>query len=633
MTIPTISGVRSVCVLSLLATLAACGDGPTGPNENAAPRALVSADVLSGPAPLTVTLDASSSTANDASPLAFVWSFGDGSPSATGPFTNHVFTEPGAFTVTVQVTDAAGTSATASVRITVTEREPLYDLQLNLSNGDYWTFAYRQTRASFTGSGGTSSADAGFLTVKLKAAQDFGGRTLHPIEQLEGGPTSSTPADVDFALPWTHLGVDADGSMIGSRNGATVEVIFDAFGSWTGDGFFDDFSEAELSPLRTGFQNQAIDIQSGSAFRVSTSGSSGGCDTVQTPSGPITLCDEVSTSGSTAEYFLPGVGPLGFRRNGSAGSASGVASGTLRYELIETNKSLGGYAIDRTWRAMASLNLQASSIGAIPHDGKIYAWDRWASGGELRFDVYDPTLDRWVPGPTIGIDPAWCPGGASANSYGTSIVLICGQSGYQAVYHSPDSGSFAYSTTLNPAPGDDCSWQGVDEIWNEWILMFSCGTMGAFRPSANLWDNNAADVPAGANEFEAQLLGSRLFLLGYADSWALDLTNFAAGWIRVPDMPGATDFRPTFRQPSLAQMDEVIYATGGTDGFNHFDEYGIDNILSQAARFDPTSRQWTSLDSMLLYRSGHELVSLNGSLYAIGSSGFDYTRSMERYDP
>lgn len=617
---------------ALLAGLAACGTDVTGPHGNTPPSAVLSADVSSGPVPLAVSLDASGST-DDSGALSFEWDFGDGSPTTTGPVANHVFTEPGAFTVTVRVTDTNGASASASVRIEVTDRTPLYDLRLSLADGDFWTFAYRETRASFTGAGGTSSADAGFLTIRLKSPQTIAGETLFPLEQLAGGASSGTPAEAAFALPWTHVGVDADGSLIGSRNGATLEVVFDAFGAWSGDGFFADFSGADLSPQRTGFQNESIDIQTGAAFRVSTSGSSGGCDTVQTPNGPITLCDEVSTSGSTAEYFLPGVGPLAFRRNGSAGSGSGVASGTLRYELVETNKDLESYELQRVWTPMATSNLDAASLGAIAHGGKIYAWDRWAAGGTLRFDVYDPAQDRWALGPSLGVDSAWCPNGASAVSYGASIVLICGQAGYQAVYYNPDAGSFSYSLTVNPNPGDDCFWGGLGEIVNEWILMFSCGTMGAFHPNQSSWDGSAFSVPDGANEFEAQLIDSRLFLLGYTDSYAIDFNNSVAGWIRVPDMPGATDLRPTFRHPAVTRMNGMIYATGGTDGFDHFDEYGIDNIFSRAARFDPSNGQWTAIESMLLRRSGHALISLDGSLYAIGSNGFDSSRSMERYDP
>jgi len=162
--------------------------------------------------------------------------------------------------------------------------------------------------------------------------------------------------------------------------------------------------------------------------------------------------------------------------------------------------------------------------------------------------------------------------------------------------------------------------------------MMACDSLGLYDARTNQWTLGSPlglDDPNGAN---AVVLGNDLYLVGFTDSYHWEDLSSGAGWQPVQNTPGATDLRPTFRHPSVAAMDGALYATGGTDGFNHFDEYGVDNILSDSYRFDPGSGRWTEIEPMLLRRSGHALVSLDGSLYAIGSIGFDRTLSMERYD-
>jgi glucose/arabinose dehydrogenase/PKD repeat protein len=90
---------------------------------NRAPTAVVSADVTSGPAPLTVTFDASGSSDPDlGDTLAYVWDFGDGTNSTetTTATVTRVYTTPGTFTATLTVRDNHGAaSAPATIQIQV----------------------------------------------------------------------------------------------------------------------------------------------------------------------------------------------------------------------------------------------------------------------------------------------------------------------------------------------------------------------------------------------------------------------------------------------------------------------------------------------------------------------------------
>jgi PKD repeat protein len=90
---------------------------------NQAPTAALTADVTSGPAPLTVKFDASASSDSDqGDTLTYVWDFGDGtSPTETTNATvTRVYSTPGTFTATLTVRDNHGaTSAPATIQIQV----------------------------------------------------------------------------------------------------------------------------------------------------------------------------------------------------------------------------------------------------------------------------------------------------------------------------------------------------------------------------------------------------------------------------------------------------------------------------------------------------------------------------------
>lgn len=123
----------------LAATAVACtgggGSGDNGTQQNGAnqiPTARFSASPLSGDAPLEVSFDASPSSDNDGSLIAFDWDFGDGS-TAFGTTTGHTFTAPGTFTVVLTVQDNLGATDTTSMMITVTQAAGTFQLSGTIS--------------------------------------------------------------------------------------------------------------------------------------------------------------------------------------------------------------------------------------------------------------------------------------------------------------------------------------------------------------------------------------------------------------------------------------------------------------------------------------------------------------------
>lgn len=83
---------------------------------NVLPVAAISADPVSGYAPLTVSFDGSGSTDSDGTIASYAWSFGDGA-TATGAAVQHTFTSIGSFIVKLTVTDNRGGTGTTTTTI------------------------------------------------------------------------------------------------------------------------------------------------------------------------------------------------------------------------------------------------------------------------------------------------------------------------------------------------------------------------------------------------------------------------------------------------------------------------------------------------------------------------------------
>lgn len=96
---------------------------------NRAPTAIANADVVSGPAPLTVQFNSAGSSDPDADPIAFEWDFADSSTLDHTAAPSHTFAADGSYRVTLTVTDdgTPALSGTAVLVVTVgteTNRAP-----------------------------------------------------------------------------------------------------------------------------------------------------------------------------------------------------------------------------------------------------------------------------------------------------------------------------------------------------------------------------------------------------------------------------------------------------------------------------------------------------------------------------
>lgn len=192
---------------------------------NQPPVAVAAADSASGDVPLSVSFSAAASTDPDGVVRAYAWDFGDGD-SATEADPVHVYTEPGAYTATLTVTDDAGAATTQTVLVkaaapnqppvAVAEAVPAsgpaplavvfhadgsYDPDGAIGNihwsfsdgGDYWGSPAYHTFAS-----------EGLHTATLEVLDSLGAVSTTTVT-ISVGPTLNEPPTAAFA--WSCVGL------------------------------------------------------------------------------------------------------------------------------------------------------------------------------------------------------------------------------------------------------------------------------------------------------------------------------------------------------------------------------------------------------------------------------------------
>ena len=140
------------------------------------PSAVISADVVSGPAPLTVSFDGSGSSDPDGIIAGYAWDFGDGNGSSLAS-PSHIYTLPGSYTASLTVTDNDGRTDTQSIIISVFSSTAIFEAHFDggAEGFTYMDDAFRSTgqpgyaSGTWVSSGGFSG---GALQVTLGGIED-----------------------------------------------------------------------------------------------------------------------------------------------------------------------------------------------------------------------------------------------------------------------------------------------------------------------------------------------------------------------------------------------------------------------------------------------------------------------------
>ena len=185
---------------------------------NVPPIASFTATPAEGPAPHTVTVDASASSDTDGTIVGYAWDFGD-TGTATGAAAQHTYTTPGSYTIRLTVTDDGGATAVAEATVAVTAGE---------GNG--------AARAQALGSAydaieATAQEPRPLIADTIDAALE--------ATRLNGGtPTLTGTLTQTGPETYTYAATPTDRLRLVLLDGRTFDVIFHAVpdGNFSGDG-------------------------------------------------------------------------------------------------------------------------------------------------------------------------------------------------------------------------------------------------------------------------------------------------------------------------------------------------------------------------------------------------------------
>lgn len=222
--------------------------------------AVITANQVSGPAPLAVQFDGSESTAVDDTILDYYWDFGDGEESRlTAPF--HVFEVAGTYPIDLRVVSAGGVEGSTEATVTVGSAADA-SLQFNgsqyadlpVTSGDSLSELTFETWCNPDEAGGTL-VSFGTPSITIEVTPDVG-ITVESDDESYDVAASVTSGQ------WQHVALS-----YASDDGATVYLDGSPVGTVPLSGEFD----VTLLSLGSGFQGKAAEVRFWSVSRDETS--------------------------------------------------------------------------------------------------------------------------------------------------------------------------------------------------------------------------------------------------------------------------------------------------------------------------------------------------------------------------
>ncbi|MDT0344817.1 ThuA domain-containing protein [Streptomyces litchfieldiae] len=171
-----------------------------GVTDNQRPQVGVTADPVSGTAPLEVAFAAEASDP-DGDAVELAWDFGDGE-TATGPTATHTYTRPGDYTARVTATDARGARSSGTVAIDVDGPAPLEPCLTGRSDGFDGTALDRGRWSEVVRENQDLAVRDGHLVLPLTATDIYGaGNSGTPNIVLQPLPDGAWEATARITFP------------------------------------------------------------------------------------------------------------------------------------------------------------------------------------------------------------------------------------------------------------------------------------------------------------------------------------------------------------------------------------------------------------------------------------------------
>jgi PKD repeat protein len=159
-----------------------------------------------------VNCDGSSSTDSDGEIVMYAWEFGDGI-NATGIYTNHYYTEPGTYTITLTVTDDRGATNSTSSNIIINDQGDPVDNNPPIASFEVEQITIIAEKPTLFNASGSSDSDGAIVEYSW----DFGDGTGGSGKNIE----HSFAAEGEFNVTLTVY--DNDGASDSDYTIVTVE--------------------------------------------------------------------------------------------------------------------------------------------------------------------------------------------------------------------------------------------------------------------------------------------------------------------------------------------------------------------------------------------------------------------------
>jgi len=491
--------------------------------------------------------------------------------------------------------------------------------------GDFLEFAWQVEQKNFAQPNNTTSSNAvGRFKLTLGASVLIQGQPAFPLT-LTGNAGA-------FAPRWTHLAVAADGSLLGSRDGAGLTKIYNAVAgaSWPNGGMFVDFGQGAVTVTvgrLTGAYNDVPAMVVGRSFEDAR------CAEIF---GEL-VCDDDATRFSEREYYKQGIGPIGYTQHIYHETDSGglFTSTTIdkTVELIESSFAAtdGIVFLRPPWDEMAPMSTPRSGHAMVWFSNAI-----WVLGGVdannrtlATTELYNPVTNSWRVGPPLPMPMA----DFSVTAVGNTVVVM--KDSDELFTYNIATGAWQPRTPLNAAPVlvDATFYQ--DATLGDMLVGASRVSqldqplihIGAYDVSENRWYFGGTSQPwRELLRSSVELAGSSLFVIGgFGTSGSVLDEQAALDTIMQFDMTterwlttGAGALNVARDNPATAVRNGKIYVFGGNGVTCNLTGCTVGPAMRDAEVFDPATKRSTNLKPMLYPRTNAEAITVNGLIYLIG---------------
>ncbi len=470
-------------------------------------------------------------------------------------------------TAAASSTAAKTTAATSTAVKTTTTPAPKYPgLNLSLTRGTWWQYIY----------------NGGAFQITLGDTVNIGGVEAYKIN-ITGDAGGLAPR-------WKYLAAK-NCQLLGSVDGQSLQVIYDGQkGTWDGGGFFTTFPNSDKMGLSettlSKTANWGLFPDNTQAYVTGKSKN----DPSNTVIEGYEFHQDTSYSSSESEYYLNGVGPIGYSFYESSYVSGGTfdlgasSSNSLELRLLATSlKATGSATIVAQSPWVWKTTLPGPGIRRFAMavaDSKIYVTGGYVSKDDLNIEpcdsvyIFDTATNKWTNGPPM----PWRIYNHISEAVGGKIYVM---------------GGTAIDSPTPPA-------------------MITEGYILQFDPATNKWDAIPARAIGTRFKYDAYSTAYRNgIMLSNGNPNDIAFFNAETGLWYVINAPPVDQ-----KVYTLAAIGNTLYAIGG----EYYDTYRRKWFSNTACYATNTIGNWTHMAPMAVDRNRPRAMAVGGNIYVFGAA-------------